>query len=145
MARPSWDRYFLDIAAVVAKRSTCKRVPMGVGAVLVRDRCILSTGYAGSIRGQPHCVDVGCDTDPVTGSCQRTVHAETNAILQAAKHGVGTQGATLYCTLSPCANCFKMLANAGIKKIVYTEQYRVAPDFELADACGIDMYLALID
>ena len=135
MNRPTWDRYFLKIAAVVSERSTCQRKQ--VGAVLVRDRRILSTGYGGSIRGQPHCLDVGCDIDPHTTGCRRTVHAECNAILSAALHGIGTGGSALYCTLSPCADCFKMLANAGVVRIVYSEEYRIPPDKVLAESCGI--------
>ena len=135
MNRPSWDIYFLDIASVVSQRSTCNRKQ--VGCVLVRDNRILATGYGGSIAGQPHCLDVGCDIDPKTGGCIRTVHAEVNAILQCAKHGVSTQDATAYVTLSPCSACFKALANAGIKRIAYSEEYRIPPDSELANACGI--------
>jgi dCMP deaminase len=135
--RPSWDEYFLRIAAVVATRSTCNRKQ--VGCVLVRDKVVLSTGYGGSIRGQPHCTDVGCITGPDGTGCVRTVHAETNAVAQAAQNGVSTRGATAYVTLSPCANCFKLLANAGIVRIVYSEQYRVPLDASLADACGIEL------
>ena len=137
MGRPSWNSYFLKIAAVVAERSTCCRKQ--VGAVLVRDRRILSTGYAGSIRGQPHCIDVGCNIDPNTHGCKATVHAEVNAILSAALHGISTDQSTLYCTLSPCADCFKMLVNAGVQWIFYTEQYRIAPDTELAKNCGVGL------
>ena len=135
--RPSWDIYFLRIAREISTRSTCNR--KHVGAVLVRDNQILSTGYVGSIKGQPHCVDVGCDIDPLTNGCRRTVHAECNAVLQAARHGVSTDGATLYSTLSPCSACFKMLANAGISKIVYCEEYRIPPDKDLAIDCDICM------
>jgi dCMP deaminase len=133
--RPNWDEYFLLIASQVALRSTCNRKQ--VGCVLVRDNRILATGYGGSIRGQPHCVDVGCDIDPNTKGCKRTVHAEINAILQCAKHGVSTDGAVAYVTLSPCADCFKALANAGISKVVYAEEYRVPPNAELAASCGM--------
>lgn len=135
--RPSWDEYFLRIAALVATRSTCNRKQVGV--VLVRDNYVLSTGYGGSIAGQPHCIDVGCLIGHDGTGCIRTVHAECNAILQAARHGVSTQGATCYSTLSPCSACFKMLANAGIVRIVYAEEYRLPPDKELAKACGISM------
>ena len=135
--RPSWDVYFLRIAREVATRSTCTR--KHVGAVLVRDNQILSTGYAGSVKGQPHCTDVGCDIDFLTKGCRRTVHAECNAILQAARHGISTDGATLYSTLSPCSACFKMLANAGITRIIYCEEYRVLPDKDFAIDCDIWM------
>lgn len=137
MIRPSWDNYFLRISLEVSARSTCCRKQ--VGAVLVRHNQILSTGYAGSIRGQPHCIDVGCAKDEKTGGCVRTVHAECNAILQAAKHGITTENSTCYATMSPCANCFKMLANAGIVRIVYDEEYRIPPDKELALACGVSL------
>lgn len=119
-----WDNYFLSIAKVVASRSTCLRVPSGVGAVLVHNRQILSTGYAGSIRGLAHCQDIGCLIDEKTGGCVRTVHAEINSMLQAAQHGVSIRGATLYSTLSPCWDCFKAAANGGISRIVYSVEYR---------------------
>lgn len=138
-ARPSWDAYFLSIAKVVASRSTCLRIPAGVGAVLVRGNQILSTGYAGSIRGQPHCFEIGCLIDEKTGGCVRTVHAETNAILQAAQHGVALSGATLYSTLSPCLACFKAAANGGIARVIYSVEYRtIETQKAWAEAMGID-------
>ncbi|MGZ3480084.1 MAG: deoxycytidylate deaminase, partial [Myxococcaceae bacterium] len=115
MARSSWDQYFMDIARQVATRATCDR--KHVGAVLVRDRTILSTGYNGSIRGMPHCDEVGHLME--NGHCVATVHAEANAILQAAKNGVRIDGATLYTTASPCWPCFKLVANSGCVRIVY--------------------------
>lgn len=123
--RPTWDEYFMNIATVVASRSTCLRVPEGVGAVIVRDKQILSTGYCGSFKGQPHCTDVGCMIDEKTGGCIRTVHAEINSILQAAQHGININGATIYCTMSPCWDCFKALVNGGIIKIIYDVEYRI--------------------
>ncbi len=135
--RPDWDDYFLELAAVVAKRSTCLRKQ--VGCIVTLDNRILTTGYGGSIRGQPHCTDVGCDIDPATGGCVRTVHAEMNAIAQAAANGVSTRGATAYTTLSPCYWCFKTMVNAGVVRFVYTEQYRIAIDHELARACGVEL------
>jgi dCMP deaminase len=135
--RPTWDEYFMDIAVATARRSTCNRKQ--VGCVLTKDHRILSTGYGGSIAGQPHCVDVGCDIDPKTGGCIRTVHAEINAILQCARHGVSTLGSTAYVTLSPCQACFKALASAGAKRIVYLEEYRIPPSAELAKAAGVEM------
>lgn len=135
--RPGWDEYFLKIAEVVATRSTCERKQ--VGCVLVVDRQIISTGYGGSIRGQPHCIDVGCEIDPKTGGCVRTVHAEMNAIAQAAQHGASTRGATAYVTLSPCEWCFRTLVNAGVIRIVYAEEYRIPPDKVRAEACGVDL------
>lgn len=135
--RPDWDDYFLELAAVVAKRSTCRRKQ--VGCVVTLDNRILTTGYGGSIRGQPHCTDVGCDIDPATGGCVRTVHAEMNAIAQAAANGVSTRGSTAYTTLSPCSWCFKTMVNAGIVRFVYTEQYRIPIDPDLARACGAEL------
>jgi len=119
MTRPSTRDYFLDIAAVTATRATCLRKK--VGAVLVRDNRIIATGYNGSPPGEPHCVDEGCDV--VSGHCQRTVHAECNALLYAAKDGVSVDGATLYCTITPCGNCKKLLRTAGVKTYIWREDY----------------------
>ena len=139
--RKSWDEYFLTIAHDVAERSTCNRKK--VGCVLVRDRAILSTGYGGSIRGQPHCIDVGCEIGP-DGGCLRTVHAEVNSVAQAAKHGTQIDGATAYVTLSPCYNCFKMLVNAGVKTIVFDEEYRIPLDPDLISKCGVDFLQVVV-
>src|SRR5688572_4658067 len=117
--RPTWDEYFLEIAFSVAERSTCDRAH--VGAVLVRDKRILSTGYNGSPAGLPHCDDVGHLI--VDGHCVRTLHAEQNAIIQSALHGVSSEGATAYVTHQPCLTCAKMLINAGIRRVVYTGNY----------------------
>jgi dCMP deaminase len=121
--RQSWDAYFLGIAAQVATRATCDR--KHVGAVLVRDRTILSTGYNGSVRGMPHCDDAGHTME--NGHCVATVHAEANAIIQAAKNGVRIDGATLYTTAFPCWPCFKLIANAGVTRVVFAEAYRIDP------------------
>jgi dCMP deaminase len=121
--RPEIDDYFLELVAVIAKRSTC--LHRAVGAVLVRDNQTLATGYNGAPSGEPHCEVVGC-TKPESGMGMercRAVHAEQNAIIQAALHGVSIEGATLYCTHQPCSLCAKMLKNAKIKRIVYTESY----------------------
>jgi len=118
--RTPWDKYFMQIALDVSTRSTCDR--KFVGAVIVRDKMILSTGYNGSIRGLPHCDEVGHEMD--NGHCVRTVHAEANAIVQAARNGAGIEGADIYVTASPCYNCFKLIANSGIKRIFYGELYR---------------------
>jgi len=133
--RASWDEYFMSIAQVVATRSTCPR--KYVGSVIVRNRIILSTGYNGSIRGMPHCADVGHMMED--GHCVATVHAEANAIIQAARNGVNIDGATCYVTASPCWNCFKQLANAGIVRIVYGEFYRDDRIFEVARQIGIEL------
>jgi len=118
--RVSWDEYFMGIAEKVATRSTCDRC--NVGAVIVRDRTILSTGYNGSIRGLPHCDDEGHLLEE--NHCVRTVHAEANAIIQAAMNGVAIKGSSIYVTAIPCWLCFKMIANAGIKAIYYRQSYR---------------------
>ena len=133
--RSSWDQYFMDIARQVASRATCDR--KHVGALLVRDRTILSTGYNGSIRGLPHCDDVGHMME--NGHCVATVHAEANAIIQAAKNGVRIDGATMYTTASPCWPCFKLIANAGCVRIVYGEFYRDQRIFEFAALLGLEL------
>lgn len=119
MIRQDWDAYFLSIAQAVATRATCPR--LSVGCVLVLDRQILSTGYNGSMRGTPHCTDDGCVI--VGGSCVRTIHAEANAIAQAAGNGVATKGATAYVTHRPCLACAKLLTNAGIARVSYAVDY----------------------
>jgi dCMP deaminase len=119
-ARKDWHEYFMDIAKMVATRSTCSR--KHIGAVIVKDKTILSTGYNGSIRGRAHCTEIGCDIE--NGHCVATIHAEANAIIQAAKNGVAIDGAEIYTTASPCWNCFKLIANSGIRKIYYHEFYR---------------------
>src|SRR3954464_1695073 len=133
--RVSWDEYFMNIAAVVASRSTCPR--KYVGSVIVRERTILSTGYNGSIRGMPHCSDVGHMME--NDHCVATIHAESNALLQAAKNGVMIDGATVYVTASPCWSCFKQIANAGIRRIVYGEFYRDDRIFSVAERLGIEL------
>ena len=133
--RADWHTYFMGIARQVATRSTCSR--KNVGAIIVRDKTILSTGYNGSIRGLPHCDDVGHDLEG--GHCVATIHAEANAILQAAKNGVMIDGADIYTTASPCWNCFKLIANAGIRKIYYGEFYRDKKSLEVARRLGLQL------
>ena len=133
--RASWDEYFMNIARMVATRATCNR--KHVGAVLVRDRTLLSTGYNGSIRGLGHCSEDGHMMED--GHCVRTVHAEANAIIQAAKNGVGIDGSTIYTTASPCWPCFKLVANSGVKRIVFGEFYRDERIFEHANRLGIEL------
>lgn len=130
--RKTWDVYFLDVAEQVSTRSTCDR--KHVGAVVVLDRRIVATGYNGSIRGEPHCDEAGHDLVESIGAdgklapnCVRTVHAEANAIAQAAAHGVALRGATLFVNTYPCWPCFKLLANAGVVEVVYRDGYRVDP------------------
>ncbi len=133
--RSSWDQYFMDIARQVASRATCDR--KHVGALLVRDKTILSTGYNGSIRGLPHCDEAGHMME--NGHCVATVHAEANAIIQAAKNGVAIDRATIYTTASPCWPCFKLIANAGCERIVFGEFYRDPRIFEHAAKLKIDL------
>ncbi|MDD5673314.1 MAG: dCMP deaminase family protein [Chitinivibrionales bacterium] len=137
--RAPWDEYFMRIAREVATRSTCNR--KHVGAVIVRDKTILSTGYNGSIRGLPHCDDVGHMME--NDHCVATVHAEANAIIQAAKNGVAIDKADIYISASPCWNCFQLIANSGIRRIFYHEFYRDKRILEYARACKIQ--LAKID
>jgi dCMP deaminase len=112
--RPSWDEYFLKLAMLASERATCPR--MHCGCVLVKDRFVLATGYNGSLPGQPHCDDVGCLI--VDNHCVRTNHAEMNALIQAARHGVNVVGATAYITNMSCTTCAKALIAAGIKRVV---------------------------
>ena len=127
LGRPSWEDYFMDIALLVAKRSTCLR--RAVGALIVKDKRILSTGYNGAPSGIRHCGEVGCLREKLkiaSGERHelcRGIHAEQNAIIQAAYHGVSIQGASLFCTNLPCSICTKMIINAGIKKIFYQAGY----------------------
>jgi dCMP deaminase len=125
--RPSWEEYFFQIAQQVATRSTCER--RKVGAVLVKDKRILSTGYNGAPKGISHCIDVGCLREELNipsgerHELCRALHAEQNAIAQAALHGVKIEGSTLYCTHQPCALCAKMIINAGIVEVYFDQGY----------------------
>jgi dCMP deaminase len=127
MQRPSWDQYFMDITRLVATRSSCLR--RQVGALLVKDRNILATGYNGVPSGITHCEATGCLRERLkvpSGERHelcRGLHAEQNAIIQAAKHGTNIDGATLYCTTMPCIICTKMIINAGITRVIYGEGY----------------------
>jgi dCMP deaminase len=133
--RADWHTYFMNIARQVATRSTCDR--KHVGAVIARDKTILSTGYNGSIRGLAHCDEVGHLMED--GHCVRTVHAEANAIAQAARNGVAIEGAEIYITASPCWGCFRLLANSGIRRIYYGEFYRDARIHDFAEEAGIEL------
>ncbi|MEI7589834.1 MAG: cytidine/deoxycytidylate deaminase family protein [Deltaproteobacteria bacterium] len=125
--RPSWDEYFMDIVALVSRRSTCLR--REVGALLIKDKRVLSTGYNGAPSGIKHCFEVGCVREQLkipSGERHelcRGLHAEQNAIIQAAFHGVSVNGSILYCTNLPCIICAKMIVNSGIKKIVIGDDY----------------------
>jgi dCMP deaminase len=152
-SRPSWDDYFMDITFQVAKRSTCDRAR--VGAVIVKDKRILTTGYNGSPSGLPHCDEIGHLM--VDGHCVRTLHAEQNAIIQAALHGVSVAGGTIYVTHQPCITCAKMIINAGLQRVIYAGHYpdqnavrflheagvelvayRAAPETPLADEASLE-------
>ncbi len=133
--RADWDEYFMRIALEVSGRSTCDR--KHVGAVIVRDRNILSTGYNGSITGMPHCDEIGHMLE--NDHCVATIHAEANAIIQAAKNGVNINRAWIYTTASPCWNCFKLIANSGLTRILYGEFYRDDRIFGVAARLGIDL------
>lgn len=133
--RTSWENYFMRIAKQVATRSTCDR--KHIGAVIVRDKTILSTGYNGSIRTLAHCNDVGHILE--NGHCVRTVHAEANAIAQAAKNGVDVNQSEIYITASPCWTCFKLMANAGVIKVVFGEFYKDERIFDAAKLANIQL------
>ncbi len=141
MARPSWDEYFMSIAEAVARRSTCLR--RHVGAILVVEKRILATGYNGAPSGVEHCSEAGCLRQQMAvpsgerHELCRGLHAEQNAMLQAAKHGVRIAGATLYTTLHPCSMCAKMAINAGVERIVCHEAYPDDLGRGLLDSAGI--------
>ena len=141
--RPSWETYFMDITHLVAKRSTCRR--RSVGAILVKDKRILATGYNGAPSGIPHCIDIGClreEMDIASGQRHelcRGIHAEQNAIIQAAFHGVSVNGASLFCTNLPCSICAKMIINAGIRKIYYLSGYADTLSREMLDEAGVEI------
>lgn len=141
--RPSWNQYFASIARMVATRSTCLR--RHVGAILVKEKRILSTGYNGAPAGLKHCIEVGClreEASIPSGTRHelcRALHAEQNAIVQAAYHGISIAGSTLYCTNKPCVICSKMLINAGIKRIYYDEGYDDALSDAILEEAGIEI------
>jgi dCMP deaminase len=142
--RPSWDQYFLTITRQVAERSTCNRAK--VGAVIVRDKNILASGYNGAPAGLPHCTEVGCliyQSKTPTGeseeNCYRTIHAEINAIAQAAKNGVGIRDADIYVTHTPCIHCLKVLINTGIKRIFYEKEYKLHTVSELLASTDVTL------
>ena len=133
--RPSWDEYFLELADAASKRATCNRAKSG--CVIVKDRQVLATGYVGSPAGLPHCDDVGHlmkkviqENGEITSHCVRTVHAEQNAICQAAKRGISIEGATVYTRMTPCRTCAMLLINCGIEKVVCERKYKLAAESE---------------
>ena len=139
MTRPDWDTYFLGFASAAAERSTCDR--KHVGAVIVVERQVVATGYNGAVRGVAHCDEVGHDI--VGGHCVRTIHAELNAVAQAARRGAAIAGGYIYTTASPCWDCFRVLVNAGIQTFVYGEAYRSVEHRhridEVASSLGLDV------
>ena len=141
--RPSWETYFMDIAFLVAKRTTCLR--RAVGALIVKDKRILSTGYNGAPAGVKHCLEAGCmreELNVASGERHelcRGIHAEQNAIIQAAYHGVSVKGADLYCTNKPCSICAKMIINAGIGKVLYAAGYADKMTDEMFSESKIDL------
>jgi len=143
--RPSWDEYFMDIAGLVARRSTCLR--RQVGAVLVGDRRVLATGYNGAPKGLRHCLELGCLREQQripSGERHelcRGLHAEQNAIIQAALYGVSVKDAVLYCTNHPCVICAKMIINAGISAVIIRDPYRDALAEEILQEAGIGVRL----
>lgn len=143
--RPTWDEYFMEVANTIAKRATCDRGRSG--CVIARNRQILVTGYVGSPIGMPHCDDVGHlfksithENGKVTQHCVRTVHAEQNAICQAAKLGIALEGATLYCRMTPCRTCAMLIINCGIMRVVCEFRYHDSAESEaMFDSAGIKL------
>jgi dCMP deaminase len=133
MERPGWEEYFLAMADLVALRSTCLR--RQVGAVLVRDERVIATGYNGSLRGQPHCTEVGCLM--VDGHCKRTVHAELNALLQCAFHGAASRGGTLFTTSFPCLDCAQAIVQAGVAAVVFRDPYPGPHSQAVLESAGV--------
>lgn len=133
MKRPSWDSYFLELVAAVAKRATCDRGRSG--CLIIKDKRIICTGYVGSPSGLAHCDEVSHllkkvvdDDGTIRMHCVRTIHAEQNAICQAARHGISLAGATLYCTMEPCRTCAMLIASSGIRRVVAANRYHAAQD-----------------
>lgn len=142
--RLSWDDYFLNITRQVAERSTCLRAK--VGAVIVRERSILASGYNGAPSGLPHCTEVGCliyeshtPDGRVEENCYRTIHAEINAIAQAAKNGVSIRDADIYVTHTPCIHCLKVLINTGIRRVFYERAYKLETVRQLLEGSDIQL------
>jgi dCMP deaminase len=141
--RPDWDTYFMDFARLAERRSTCLR--RRVGAVIVKERMLMATGYNGAPKGVRHCAEVGCLRQQLgVPSGQRHelcrgLHAEQNAIIQAAYHGVSIRGGTLYCTFSPCVICIKMIINAGLRRVVFLGEYPDRLALELGESAGLEL------
>lgn len=143
--RPSWDDYFLDLVDQVATRATCDRGKSG--CVVVRDKRIICTGYVGSPSGMPHCDEVGHDLKTVTDDdgtvrqhCVRTVHAEQNAIVQAARYGLPLEGTTIYCSMEPCRVCAMLIASSGIARVVARHRYHAGSDTpEILESAAVEL------
>ncbi len=141
--RPNWDEYFMDIAKLVSTRSTCIR--RHVGAVIVRERQILSTGYNGAPKGLNHCINIGCEREKLNipsgqrHEICRGVHAEQNAIVQAAYNGISIKGSTIYTTVRPCILCAKLIINAGIKVIIFEGEYASDKAMDLIKEADIEI------
>jgi dCMP deaminase len=140
--RPGWDEYFMEVAQVVAKRSTCLR--RHVGAIIVKDKRIIATGYNGAPSGMAHCLDVGCLRERLqipSGERQelcRGLHGEQNAIIQASLYGFSVEGATLYTTTEPCITCAKMIINAGLRRVVYMKEYPDTLARQMLQEAGVE-------
>lgn len=145
--RPSWDDYFLKLVDEVAARATCDRGKSG--CVVVRNKRIICTGYVGSPSGMPHCDDVGHDFKQVIDDdgtarqhCVRTVHAEQNAIVQAARYGLQLEGTTIYCSMEPCRVCAMLIASSGVSRVVAHKRYHAGGDTpEILGAAGVDLVI----
>ena len=143
--RPTWDEYFMEVCRSIAKRATCDRGKSG--CVIARDNQILVTGYVGAPKGLPHCDEVGHqlkkiqhEDGTVTQHCVRTVHAEQNAICQAARRGISIEGGTLYCKMTPCRTCAMLIINCGIVRVVAERRYHDSADtIELFRQAGIKL------
>jgi len=143
--RPTWDEYFMEVANTIAQRATCDRGRSG--CVIAKDKQLLVTGYVGSPAGLPHCDDVGHqmkkiihEDDSITQHCVRTVHAEQNAICQAAKRGIAIEGATVYCRMTPCRTCAMLMINCGISRVVCEKKYHAGGESEaMFNQAGIEL------
>ena len=143
--RPTWDEYFMEVFRAIAKRATCDRGRSG--CVIARDNQLLVTGYVGAPRGLPHCDDIGHqfkkmqhEDGSVSQHCVRTVHAEQNAICQAAKRGISIDGATLYCKMTPCRTCAMLIINCGIKRVIAEKRYHDSIDsIEMFKQAGVEL------
>ncbi len=143
--RPTWDEYFMEVCKAIAKRATCNRGRSG--CVIARDNQLLVTGYVGAPRGLPHCDEIGHqfkkvqhEDGSISQHCVRTVHAEQNAICQAAKRGISINGATLYCKMTPCRTCAMLIINCGITRVVAEKRYHASADsIELFRNAGITL------